>query len=59
MLTVPEINEIQGLLKYLEQNLHHLKPDDITLIDSNGEQAAVVAYDGDGGSYVLKEAPVG
>jgi hypothetical protein len=59
MLTVPEINEIQGLLKYLEQNLHHLKPDDITLIDSNGEQAAVVGYDGDGGSYVIKEVPVG
>lgn len=44
MLTSAEINEVQGLLRYLE-NLKHLRPDDITLIDSNGQPAAVIGYD--------------
>lgn len=55
MLTCSEVNEIQGLLKYLE-NLTEVSPEDITLIDANGEPCAVVGPDSSGGAgYVLKK----
>lgn len=55
MLTVEELNEIQGLLHYLT-NLKELKPNDIELVVSDGSVAAIVGMSVDG-TYVLKGMP--
>lgn len=52
MLTSGELNSIQGLLKYLNENLNHIGVEDITVVDENAEPVAVVGTHG--GDYVLK-----
>lgn len=53
MLTSKELNEVQGLIHYLNSNLKLLKPDNIKLIDSNGEASAELQYAVSVGEYVL------
>lgn len=54
MLTQSELNQVKGLLFYLNAMSGEIKPDDIKLIDSNGEEAAVLGFDGQAGEFVLK-----
>lgn len=58
MLTESELNEVKGLLHYLNNSMTQLKPDDVKLIDANGEHAATVGMAPHAEGYVLKEVPV-
>ena len=55
MLTVDEINEVQGLVKYLG-NLKLLQIADVRLFDMNNDHVATVGLC-EGGEFVLKEVP--
>lgn len=54
MLTESELNQVKGLLHYLNAMSGEIKADDIKMIDSNGEEAAVLGYDVDADEFVLK-----
>lgn len=52
MLTVQNLNAIQGLLNYLNNALTppqaEIVPQDIVLVDSNGECVGQIIFDGTG-----------
>lgn len=56
VLTSVELAEIAGFVRYINDYVRSVRPEDITLIDSNGEPCAVIGCDEDGsGDVVLKK----
>lgn len=55
MLNVKELNEVQGLLKYLNDNMDDVKPNDFAMVDSNGSVVARLGCVD--GTYELLEVP--
>jgi len=55
VLTEQELGQVKGLLHYLNESMAgEIKPNDIDLIDSNGERAATIGFDASAMAYVLK-----